>query len=154
MTGLQLRLRAAYAQRLLRALTGGTLGTLRGYSGYTRQAVPPDDGAGPTPLTAQTRRAYPCAPDGARRSAHAHAHANVCVRRMARPTHILLIYYHNKRMATAFLRMPVATRTPSVHVRVVFARVRVVHCKCRCVFACARTCVRVGVRAPACVFSL
>ena len=36
MTGLQLRLRAAYAQRLLRALTGGTLGTHTGYSGFSQ----------------------------------------------------------------------------------------------------------------------
>jgi hypothetical protein len=80
MTGLQLRLRAAYAQRLLRALTGGTLGTHTGYSGFSQgvseysqgvlkgvcpqlrvraargtPSLNPADGAGPAPLTAPPR---------------------------------------------------------------------------------------------------
>jgi hypothetical protein len=57
---------SAYSQRVLGALPGGTRRTHRGYSEYSQgdtlmwHAEPPDDGAGPTPLSAPTRRAYLC----------------------------------------------------------------------------------------------
>jgi hypothetical protein len=109
--------------RVLRVLTEGTLSTHRGYSEYSqgvltgvcpqlrvraargKASLSPDDRAGPTPLTAPPRRAYLRARVAARLSAHAH----VCVRPIARPTHVLFVYYHMKYMAYWYLRMKAAS---------------------------------------------
>jgi hypothetical protein len=104
-----------YSQGVLRVLTGGTHGgaSAAARPSGTRQAEPKPRrwGGPPAAHRATLNRAYPPARARCRssQSALAHAHAHGCVRPIARPTHALFVYHHNKHMTiVAFVRTRVA----------------------------------------------